>query len=139
MAEPEPEESLSDAFSSVARRLRQISREAMAPWDITPSQFRAVGTLVRHGPMRLSELSELLRIAPRSVTEVVDALQERGLVRRDPDPHDRRAVLVRLTEHGAGLVTAIRTARDARTGAYFARLPADDRAELARLLRALRD
>jgi DNA-binding MarR family transcriptional regulator len=41
--------------------------------------------------MRLSELSEHLHIAPRSATEVVDALESRGLVRRRPDPDDRRA------------------------------------------------
>ena len=78
----EAEETLSEAFWAVARQLRQLTREALAPWDVTPAQFRALGTLVRHGPMRLSELSEQLRIAPRSATEVVDALQERGLVER---------------------------------------------------------
>ena len=64
-------------------------------------------------PMRLSELSEQLRIAPRSTTEVVDALQEHGLVRREPDPHDRRATLVRLTDRGTEVATAIRATRDA--------------------------
>ena len=63
--------------------------------------------------MRLSELSEHLRIAPRSTTEVVDALQERGLVQREPDPHDRRATLVRLTDRGNEIATAIRATRDA--------------------------
>jgi DNA-binding MarR family transcriptional regulator len=138
VAEPDPDENLSDAFWSVARQLRQVNREALAPWDVTPSQFRAVDTLVRHGPLRLSELSELLRIAPRSATEVVDALAERGLAERLPDPHDRRATLVRLTERGTELATAIRAARDAGTEGYFDRLSAADRAELTRILRALR-
>jgi DNA-binding MarR family transcriptional regulator len=135
----EPEESLSETFSSVARRLRQVTREALAPWDITPAQFRAIGTLVRHGTMRLSELSDHLRIAPRSTTEVVDALQEHGLVQREPDPHDRRATLVRLTDRGSEIATAIRATRDAGAEDFFARLPPPDRAELARILRALRD
>ena len=58
--------------------------------------------------MRLSKLSEHLHIAPRSATEVVDALESRGLVRRSPDPDDRRATLVELTEHGLGVLEAIR-------------------------------
>jgi DNA-binding MarR family transcriptional regulator len=138
VAEPEADESLSEAFGAVARQLRQVSREALAPWEITPSQYRAVATLVRHGPMRLSELSERLRIAARSTTEVVDALQAHGLVRRDPDPHDRRATLVRLTEHGSDVASAIRATRDAGAEVFFSRLPAADRADLSRILRTLR-
>ena len=134
----EAEETLSEAFWSVARQLRQVTREALAPWDVTPAQFRAIGTLVRHGPMRLSELSEQLRIAPRSTTEVVDALQEHGLVRREPDPHDRRATLVRLTDRGTEVATAIRATRNAGAEHFFSRLPAADRADLTRILRTLR-
>ena len=55
--------------------------------------------------MRPGALAEHLRIAPRSATEVVDDLQERGLVERAPDPADRRATLVRLTEAGAAAGT----------------------------------
>ena len=48
--------------------------------------------------MRPSVLAERLHIAARSATEVVDALEARGLVERAPDPDDRRATLVRPTE-----------------------------------------
>ena len=102
------EEPLSEAFWSVASRLREISKETLAPWDITPGQLRALRVLKRHGPMRLSELSDHLHIAPRSTTEVVDALEARDLIQRRPDPSDRRATLVELTEHGASVLDAIR-------------------------------
>ena len=94
------DETLSEAFWSVARQLRDTSQETLAPWDITPSHLRALRVLTRHGAMRLSELSDHLHIAARSATEVVDALESRGLVERRPDPGDRRATLVELTEHG---------------------------------------
>jgi hypothetical protein len=51
------DESLSEAFWSVARQLRDTSQETLAPWDITPSHLRALRVLTRHGVMRLSELS----------------------------------------------------------------------------------
>ena len=76
------DETLAEAFRSVARQLRETSQETLAPWDITPSHFRALRVLKRHGVMRLSDLSEHLHIAARSTTEVVDALESRGLVRR---------------------------------------------------------
>lgn len=89
--------------------------------------------------MRLSELSEHLRIAPRSVTEVVDALESRGLAERRPDPADRRATLAGLTDRGAGVLDAIRAARGTEAERIFGRLSATDRAHLARILRKLRD
>jgi DNA-binding MarR family transcriptional regulator len=132
------EESLAEAFWSVARRLRHQNLEALAPWDVTPSQFRAIGVLSRHGTMRLSELARHLRIAPRSATEVVDDLEQADLVVRTPDPGDRRATLVALAERGVELSGALRKARAAEAESYFGVLSDDDRAELARILRVLR-
>lgn len=133
----ERDESLAEAFWAVARRLRERNREALAAWDVTPSQTRALRALRRHGPVRLGDLAEHLRIAPRSATEVVDDLVGRGLVERRPDPADRRAVLVALTGGGEEVVAAIAAARDTGAEAMFGSLPAEDRAHLARILRSL--
>ena len=133
------DETLSDAFWSVARRLREVSHESLAPWDITPAQLRALRVLAHHGPMRLSELSDHLHIAARSTTEVVDAVESRGLVRRRPDPSDRRATLAELTVHGESVLDAIREARGSETERLFGRLSHTDQAHLARILRKLRN
>jgi DNA-binding MarR family transcriptional regulator len=138
-ADPAGDEALADAFGAVARQLREKSAETLAPWDITPAHLRALRTLSRHGTMRLSELSERLQIAPRTATEVVDALQARDLVRRRADPGDRRAILVEVTEHGAGVLAEIRAARGTEAGRVFGRLTPADRAELAGILNKLRD
>ena len=131
------DETLADAFRSVARQLRETSQETLAPWDITPSQFRALRVLHHHEALRLSDLSERLHIAARSATEVVDALEERGLVERHGDPGDRRATLVQLTEHGTSILDAIRVARGTEAERVFDRLSPADRDQLARLLRQL--
>jgi DNA-binding MarR family transcriptional regulator len=133
------DETLSEAFRSVARQLRDTSQDFLAPWDITPSQLRALRVLRRDGAMRLSELSAQLRIAARSTTEVVDDLEARALARRRPDPGDRRATLVEVTEHGGGVLDAIREARGTEAERVFDRLSRTDRANLARILRKLRD
>jgi DNA-binding MarR family transcriptional regulator len=135
----EPEESLAEAFRGVARQLRHQTQRTLAPWDVTPSQARALGVLTRHGPMRLGALSEYLRIAPRSATEVVDALVEAHLVERRPDPNDRRAILVALTSRGKEVAAKIRAARAAEAEGFFARLDEADRASLARILRLLQN
>ena len=137
--DPASDESLSEAFFSVARQLREMSQEALAPWDITPAHLRALRVLRRHGAMRLSELSDHLHIAPRSTTEVADALESRGLIERRPDPGDRRATLVEVTGHGVSVLDAILAARGTEAGRVFGRLSTTDRAHLARILRKLQD
>ena len=138
-ADPAGDEALADAFGAVARQLREKSAETLAPWDITPAHLRALRMLSRHGTMRLSELSDRLQVAPRTATAVVDALEARGLVRRRADPGDRRAILVEVTEHGAGVLAEIRAARGTEAGRVFGRLTPADRAELARILSKVRD
>jgi DNA-binding MarR family transcriptional regulator len=134
--EPAGDEALAEAFWAVARRLRDTSQETLAPWDITPAQLRALRMLRRHGVMRLSELSDRLRIAPRSATEVVDALEKRGLAERRPDQGDRRATLVEVTDDGGSVLDAIRGSEAERV---FSRLTPADRSQLARILRKLRE
>lgn len=136
--EPASEETLAEAFWAVTRRLREVSAESLAPWDITPAHWRALRVLKRHGTMRLSELSVHLRIAPRSATEVVDALEDRGLAQRRPDPGDRRATLAELTEQGNSVLDAVHAARGSAAERFFGRLSPADRDQLARILGRLR-
>ncbi|MFG3298394.1 MarR family winged helix-turn-helix transcriptional regulator [Micromonospora chersina] len=133
------EESLAETFWAVARRLRHQSKRTLEPWEINPGHARALAVLMRHGAVRLSTLAEHLRIAPRSATEVVDDLEERRLVARQPDPADRRATLVGLTGEGTRISAAIRAARAAEAERFFGDLSDSDRADLARILRTLRD
>lgn len=87
--------------------------------------------------LRVRELAEHLRIAPRSATEVVDQLEAKGLVERRPDPADRRALSVRVTEAGASVRRTIMTERRRQAGDFFSTLEPADRVELARLLERL--
>jgi DNA-binding MarR family transcriptional regulator len=131
------DDTLVEAFWSVARQLRRAAADSLAQWDISPSQARALRVLAHHDGARLSELAEHLHIAARSATEVVDGLEAKGLVLRRPDPHDRRATLVAPTGRGADLTAAIRTARGTQAERLFDQLSATDRAHLGRILRKL--
>ncbi|HXF03580.1 MAG TPA: MarR family transcriptional regulator [Arthrobacter sp.] len=106
----------------------------MAPLGVAPSQARALRMLRHHGSLRLGELSERLRIAPRSATDIVDGLQERGWCAREPDPTDRRATVVVLTEAGREIGQAIRKIQVNHAEEYFAALSAAERSELSSLL-----
>ncbi|MCZ2858714.1 MarR family winged helix-turn-helix transcriptional regulator [Blastococcus sp. VKM Ac-2987] len=130
---------LGDLLMRVARTQRRRWREALAPWDLSPHQARALRVVCERDGVRLSDLAESLHIAPRSATEVADGLQERGLVERSPDPGDRRAVLLRPTAAGRRVRAEVGRARTADSADLFARLGPEDRATLARILRTLAD
>jgi len=130
---------LGDLLMRVARTQRRRWRDVLAPWDLSPHHARALKVVSERDGVRLSDLAEALHIAPRSATEVADGLQERGLIQRMPDPGDRRAVILRLTDEGRRVRGEIGVARAADSEDLFARLSADDRSTLARLLRTLSD
>ncbi|MGY1837370.1 MarR family winged helix-turn-helix transcriptional regulator [Blastococcus sp. SYSU DS0510] len=128
---------LGDLLMRVARTQRRRWRDALAPWELSPHQARALRVVCERDGVRLSDLAEALHIAPRSATEVADGLQERGLVERTADPGDRRAVLLRATDEGRRVRGEVGRARAADSAELFARLGPEDRAALARILRTL--
>jgi DNA-binding MarR family transcriptional regulator len=84
-------------------------------------------------------LAERLHIAARSATEVVDALEARGLVERGPDPDDRRATLVRPTEAARTELAEVDRVRREQSERFLAVLSERDRRTLDRILRILVD
>jgi len=128
---------LADLLHGLTRRLRRSQADGLAPLGLTPAQGRALRMIARsedEEPLRMTELADRLGIVPRSVTTVIDALEEAGLVRREVDPRNRRAILLRLTERGAGVRDDLREARRRAAEELFAPLSAADREALAELL-----
>ena len=131
------EADLGDLLLRVARTLRHRGAAVTAPWALAPHQARALRVVARHEQLRPGELAAHLRVVPRSVTDVIDTLEHRGLVERTPDPTDRRATVVTLTASGRTLVDEIDAARRADSRTYFTRLSDRDQATLRRILTRL--
>lgn len=135
-----PVDETADLLMAAARTLRRRFGDATARWGVTPSQARALRmVLAADEPMRLSALAERLRIVPRSATEVIDGLELHGLVVRQPDPADRRAVCVVATEEGVRLGRLIEDARQQAADELLQPLPEEDRKTLTRILVTLLD
>lgn len=113
---------------------------AFADFGLSPQEFYVLGVLRRAGtPYRMSPsaLARTLLLTSASVTHRVDRLEAAGLVARTPDPADRRSVLVGLTRAGRELAdraVEVLVALEHRT---VAGLSANERKDLARLLRKL--
>jgi DNA-binding MarR family transcriptional regulator len=129
---------LADLLHGLTKRLRRAQAERLAPLGLTPAQERALRMIARGTePLRMTELAARLGIVPRSVTTVVDALEEAGLVRRETDPRNRRAILLRLTPAGDGVRDQLRESRRQAAEDLFAPLSAADRKTLGVLLSML--
>lgn len=135
-----PPDPLRDLVMSTARALRRRWFVALEPWQLSPHEYRALWVIGRDEPEvpRLGDVAKALRIAPRSATEVVDRLEQRGLAERVPDAADRRATCVRLTAAGRRVIGELETARAADAEDFFAPLDEHDRTELRRILDKLR-
>jgi DNA-binding MarR family transcriptional regulator len=92
-------------------------------------------TLSPEGSRRLSYLTRYLMVHQTTITQVVDQLEKRGLVRREPHPTDRRATLAVLTPAGRALCGAA-TAALAEAGFGMAGV---DRGTLRTLIESLRE
>jgi DNA-binding MarR family transcriptional regulator len=114
------------------RRIRIDGRES-----IPPLQLSALASVEQHGPLRLSELARREAVTAPTMSRVLAALDEQGLVIRTADPQDARGVLISLSEAGAARLAEVRNHRTALVARRLARLDEDQRRTLADALPAL--
>jgi len=109
---------------------------------LTFERSRILWPLVLGGPMRAGELAQQCHLGRPTLTELVDGLVDEGLVRREEDANDRRAVVLTLTAHGRRELHRFETAIAAALAEVVGRLEPSKRerlrATLADLHRAFR-
>jgi DNA-binding MarR family transcriptional regulator len=126
--------------SRLARHLDIARRSAFAAHTLESWEFDVLSALRRAGPPFQLTPGALLRatlVTSGTMTNRIDRLAESGFVFREPDPRDRRGVLVTLSDRGRDVVDAAFTDLLDREQALLASLPGDERAVLAELLRTL--
>jgi DNA-binding MarR family transcriptional regulator len=105
--------------------------------DLEPAAYGLLVRLEECGRQRATDLAAFIGVGKATMSRQLRALEDLGLVAREPDPADGRAWLVHLTEEGARRVASVRVARRARYVRKLAHWDAREVAELARLLREL--
>ena len=143
---PEPVTEVShplDELTELAARLRlavgRLNRRIRIDGceSIPPLQLSALVTVEQHGPLRLSELARREAVTAPTMSRVLAALDEQGLVVRAPDPQDARGVLITLSELGGTRLQEVRSHRTALVARRLTRLDDDQRAALATAMPAL--
>ena len=117
--------------SAAIHLLRRLRREDNAS-GLTAPRLSALSVLVFGGPLSLGALAAAEQVRPPTMTRLVAALEWDGLVTREADPRDGRAIIIRATEAGKHLLEAGRDRRTAALARQLAALPAEDLAVLER-------
>jgi|SRR5919197_1055061 DNA-binding MarR family transcriptional regulator len=120
------------AVGRLHRRIRIDGRES-----IPPLQLSALVTVEQHGPLRLSELARREAVTAPTMSRVLAALDENGLVVRSPDPQDARGVLITLSDEGQRQLNEVRSHRTALVARRLRRLDAQQIEALTAAMPAL--
>lgn len=118
---------------SVSRLARRLRAERLAKGlepGLSDTQLAALAALERHAEMTPGELADHEKVQPPSMTRVIAALEERGLVTRAPHATDRRQVVLRVTEPGRAVVQQSRQLREAWLARRLHELTPEERATL---------
>ncbi|HEY8983585.1 MAG TPA: MarR family transcriptional regulator [Streptomyces sp.] len=102
--------------------------------DLEPAAYGLLVRLEETGRRRATELAAYIGVGKATMSRQLRALEELGLIAREPDPADGRAWLVDLTEEGRRRVSRV---REARRAIYVSQLAHWDRREVAELARLI--
>jgi DNA-binding MarR family transcriptional regulator len=133
-------EQIEQQMTMLLRRVQRIHiSTSSGEMDLDRSAYGILCRLADEGPQRLGLLAVAFGLDPSTITRQVQAMEKAQLVRRSPDPDDRRASILDLTEEGRSVLAHTRAYRRKRLEQVFGDWPGADREELARLLTKAND
>jgi DNA-binding MarR family transcriptional regulator len=133
-------EGIVDRINGIRRRFNRMQDETLADFSLSAGEWKALNQLRFAGPPhRLSpgQLAEWADLSSGAMTNRIDRLEKAGLVRRLPDPDDRRGVLVELTEAGHKTWAESLSTQAEKEALVAAALTKDEKRQLNALLRRL--
>ncbi len=122
MTEPAPTQQPSDdqprgprisyVVARLERAIRQAINEQVKPYGLTTLQYTTLSVLGRRGELSNAQLARRAYMTPQSMSEVIDALEKKGLIERNPHPNHRRVFPAALTDEGRRVLGACDAAVD---------------------------
>ena len=128
---------LPESIARLRRAMRRAARTAEPAKTFTVAQLELLSCLAEHPGSRPGELARMLRLAPNTITTLMNALAPHELISRTPAPDDRRAVAMRLTDAGERAVRDWQSTNAAILAAAVAALSPAQQRLLGRAVPAL--
>lgn len=133
MIKPRTGHDVVDALLYAAHRVRNAADARLRECGLSLQGYKLMRAL-EYSDLSMREISEALHISPRTVTDIADGLEARGLVTRRPHQADRRVTLVHLTETGRSQLEAAAAGAERTARAAVAGLTEAEQRTLRRLL-----
>jgi DNA-binding MarR family transcriptional regulator len=130
-------EQVGERYLAVHHRMFRAVNDEMAGSGLSVARTKVLRRLCEQGPTRQSVLANNCALSPHSITDIVDGLERLGLAERRPDPVDRRAKLVAITDAGRTALDAANATWERLLTQIFGSLSDADRETLLRLLGSL--
>lgn len=122
-----------DAILYAAHRIRTSADARLRECGLSLPAYKVLRAL-ENSDESMRAVSEILHVSPRTVTDMIDSLEARGLVARGPHPADRRVTLLRLTPDGRRQLAVAAALAERAHSAAMSDLSAQDQQTLRRLL-----
>lgn len=126
-----------DRLLEIALLIQEDLARSFAATDLTVPRTHLLWELHRLGPSTQNTLATALKVSPRNITGLVDALEASGYVARNPHPKDRRAIVVALTDRGTQTMARMEHERSQIAAELVADLDADQQERLRQGLDAI--
>ena len=121
-AQQEPR--ISYVIARLERAVRQGINELVKPYGMTTLQYTTLSVLGRRGELSNAQLARRAYMTPQSMSEVIEALEQKGLIERSPSPNHRRVYPAALTTKGRKVLRECDAVVDAFEQTMFAGLTA---------------
>ena len=119
------------------RTLERLATRSIESSEVGLSDFAVLEMLLHKGPQPVNEIGRRVELTSGAITTAVDRLESRGLVKREANPSDRRARIVRLTAAGEKEAARIFADHKAAMDSASSGLSKSERATLTELLKKL--
>ncbi|MDF1635562.1 MarR family transcriptional regulator [Mycoplana sp. MJR14] len=128
---------IAQGMFKIYHQVSRLVNECMMDEGVSLARSKFLFLLSCEGPQRSTDIAAALGFAPRTVTEAIDGLERDKLVVREPDPNDRRAKIVSITETGLTVMNAAMEPKHKIVKAIFEVLDEEQKTQLAQILECL--
>lgn len=128
---------IAQGMFKIYHQVSRLVNECMMDEGVSLARSKFLFLLSCEGPQRSTDIAAALGFAPRTVTEAIDGLERDKLVVREPDPKDRRAKIVSITETGLAVMNAAMEPKHKIVKAIFEVLDEEQKTQLAQILECL--
>jgi DNA-binding MarR family transcriptional regulator len=126
-------------FKHAQIRMHELNTEALAPFGIDPRELGILLVIASHEPGSQLQAAQRLGIDRTSMVNLLDALEDKGLVSRHPHAADRRRNIVELTDAGRDTVERANQASERAEAELLAPLTPQEGERLRKALRSILD